>query len=312
MIGRIPNASRYVQSATDLGDAGRPRRGIVVHGAEGGGTVNWLAGGNDPNRVSVHGVYEYSGDLVQMLDLSRMHTSIRVTALRTTDDAPFTFGGLTIRYGVTAAKAVMAEQWSSPNRGSYAFEYEGFAAAGPNAAQVESMRETFAWLRANDPDLRGMIGHRCYADYKACPGQKVPWHLIGGYGVWGATAPEEVRVNAFPIPPTTWRLWVKPGARLFPDDSLTGTAAMVLDEGRYLDYGGAYGKARIVRYVPPAGGAATPWDRRGLFVDPGVTGTPEPKPAPAAPAPVDTTALVQEVKTKAKEAAVAAIEEVTV
>ena len=87
----------FVPSFHDYGPAKGPRLAFLVHMAEGGGTVGYLSKRN-PNGVSVHYVIERSGRIVQMLSERHMHTSIRPTAIRTTDD-PDGF------YGASAAKA---------------------------------------------------------------------------------------------------------------------------------------------------------------------------------------------------------------
>jgi hypothetical protein len=168
----------FVKSAVDLGRARGPRLAFVIHMAEGGGTVGYLSRQN-PNGVSVHFVIERSGRTVQMLGLERMHSSIRASAIRTTND-PDGF------YGAAARTAIMG-QWGDirqtlgPNHASIAVEIEGFARDGPNTAQQAALKALYADLRRTFPGIRS-LGHRDFASYKACPGKRIPWSQVGGHG----------------------------------------------------------------------------------------------------------------------------------
>lgn len=147
-------------------------RAFLVHMAEGGGTVGFLSRPN-PRGVSVHYVIEYSGRIVQMLLESHASGSVNPQDIRTTDGPE--------PYGATAARAVMGDWWQDPNAAVISCEIEGFAAKGPNIDQRNSLASLVADVRSRYPNM-GLLGHRDFADYKACPGVSIPWPKLGGHG----------------------------------------------------------------------------------------------------------------------------------
>lgn len=178
-------------------------RGLLIHMAEGGGTVGYLSR-NPARGVSVHYVIEYTGRIVQMLDHDICSGSVNPRDIRglirlvKADDAPFVgYDGERITFGATAAKAVLGNDgWRNPNRYTISVEVEGFARdhwntahselipGGPNEAQRNALRRLYLHLRATVPTLRGALGHRDFAAYKACPGRNVNWASMGGHGRW--------------------------------------------------------------------------------------------------------------------------------
>jgi hypothetical protein len=163
----------FVHAKYDYGVRSGPVKAFLIHMAEGGGTVAYLA--NSPLRgVSVHYVIEYSGRIVRMLDESHASGSVNPQDIRTTDDA----NGF---YGVTAAKAVMGSWWSNPNAAVISLEIEGFAKTGPNADQANALVVLVNDVWSRHPGM-GLLGHRDFADYKQCPGTHIDWARLGGHG----------------------------------------------------------------------------------------------------------------------------------
>ena len=162
----------FVAAAAQYGVRKGPVKAFVVHMAEGGGTVGFLAKPN-PRNVSVHYVIERTGRIVQMVRESEATGSINPNDLRTTDD-PATFGA-------TVRKSVMGEWDRDPNSATITVEVEGFAATGPNTAQHGSLQTLVADVRTRHPSM-GLLGHRDFQDYKACPGKLIGWSELGGHG----------------------------------------------------------------------------------------------------------------------------------
>ena len=170
-----------------------PALALAIHMAEGGGTVGYLS--RDAARgVSVHFVIERTGRIVQMLDLAAASGSIDPTRIRTTDDAD----GF---YGVSHAKRVLGDWWRDPNSAVISVEIEGYASIGPNAIQQDALADWAVDMRQKVPTLRGALGHRDFASYKACPGRRIDWTRIGGHGLW---AEEDDTVT---ITRNRWERW---------------------------------------------------------------------------------------------------------
>jgi len=174
----------FVQAAYAYGLRKAPALALLVHMAEGGGTVGYLS--HDPARgVSVHFVLERDGRIVQMLPLNQASGSVNPRLIRTSDDPPFTgYNADRIVYGASAARAVLGEWWRNPNEAVITIEIEGFAAQGPNLEQRKALVLWSREMRRRLPSLRGNLAHRDFAAYKSCPGRLVNWQGIGGHGLY--------------------------------------------------------------------------------------------------------------------------------
>lgn len=152
-----------------------PIKAFVIHMAEGAGTVGYLRADSTPpaRGVSVHYVIEYSGRIVQMLKESDASGSVNPKSLRTTEGpAP---------YGAKVRKRVMGLWDHDPNSAVISVEIEGFAHDGPNSNQDAALVKLVNDVRSRFPTM-GLLGHRDFQDYKACPGQRILWGAIGGHG----------------------------------------------------------------------------------------------------------------------------------
>jgi hypothetical protein len=226
-----PVATRFVAAPDHWSRNGARPRAIVVHMAEGGGTVSWLTR-DDGN--SSHYVVEYSGAVVQMVPEELAAGSMNPRLTRSTDDPPYTFDDETVTYGATALEA--ARMHVDPNRYAIAIEVEGFAAHGPNAAQVEALAALIADIRRRSATELHVLGHRDQQLYKPCPGHRMPWSTIAGRH--GAPLEELPDMPVKAITTTVPKLIAWPdGTPYFALDGVTqvGTAGAVVD--RYSPFG---------------------------------------------------------------------------
>lgn len=203
-----PLAAAFVAAPDHWPRLGAPIRAVMLHMAEGAGTVTWLTR-DDGN--SSHYVVELSGRIVQMVPESLAAGSLNPTITRTTDDSPYTFELERVVYGITVLRAALGSGGvADPNRVVIAIETEGFAkpltatqrsrfpkanpAGGPNAVQRKALAALVNDIRRRHGALP-VIGHRDQQSYKACPGHAFPWADYGGHGVKAGyiapTTPEE-------------------------------------------------------------------------------------------------------------------------
>jgi len=190
----------FVASFYRLGQRQAPALAFVVHMAEGGGTVGYLSRANT-NHVSVHFVIERSGRTVQMLPLGEISGSINPGKLRADNDPPFTgYNDERVTYGRGPRLQVLGVTWDrNPNHAIITVEVEGFARNGPNADQRVALVKLYRYLVTKLPTIRGVLGHRDFQNYKACPGKLILWRnmsLVTGGGRHGLmTTAERARIT---------------------------------------------------------------------------------------------------------------------
>lgn len=240
--------------APDYGVRKGPALGLLYHMAEGGNTVKYLAG--KPARgVSVHAVCEYSGRVVQMLHWDRASGSLNPKD--TSTDKAY--------YGHSTLVAVLGDWWDDPNSAVLSMEIEGFAAKGPNPAQVDG---AIAWgedMKGLFSSLRGAIGHADQTNTKGCPGTSLSMKLIfegvGGHGLWhpqGGPQIPEAPVSTFT--PKPGRLSVKARTPYYagPDESQTPLGRFPTDND-HVEVLGAIAGWRVGVVATPAPGDLAVW-----------------------------------------------------
>ena len=161
-------------------------RALVIHFAEGGGTVQYFKdprhSDGTPEDVSAHFVLQYDGTIVQMVrDEDADHC-------QHIDTGSWAYpGGLTRANGVAVLglDVMGSTDHTRVNRYVQAIELEGHRDQGPNAAQAAALPKWVDERRAKFPTIRGLLGHGDIQN-KACPGALIPWSLLGGHGVWEA------------------------------------------------------------------------------------------------------------------------------
>jgi hypothetical protein len=251
----------FVQAMYFTAGAMTQPRAVVIHMAEGGGTVSWLT--HPTNNNSSHFVVEYSGRIVQMVRDSDASHSLHVDPR---SDWPGTGDYGTFGFGYV--KQLLGAGASDPNRYIFAVEVEGYAANGPNDAQVAALGRLIADLRSRYPSIKGLLGHRDFQDYKPCPGGRIPWEVLGGHGVFGSTpAPQPppsggditmARYAVVQVPSGTWlytysdfrphsgNVQVEPGRPMFALSKTETYVSLLFDrETREV-----YAKVGDVQYFP--------------------------------------------------------------
>lgn len=237
---------RFVPAWYDYGPRAHDALGLLYHMAEGGGTVGYLDknGAAPPRGVSVHVVFTYAGETVQMLPWAHASGSVNPRD-RSTNKA---------YYGHAHLVDVLGMWWADPNSVTLSAEIEGHASEGPNPAQVKA---AIAWgrdMRTQFGTLRGAIGHADQTDTKACPGtsaaMKAIFDGVGGHGRWmiGGHA-----VDSYPVPKVPTEAYIAVNTWLYVSSGLTADAGNVkiTPHGRWMPYHGepVPGKVRAVEYV---------------------------------------------------------------
>lgn len=277
----------FVAAFAQYGPRKGPVKAFIVHMAEGAGTVGFLSRKNE-RGVSVHYVIETNGRTVQMVHETDASGSINPNDLRTTDD-PDTFGA-------TVRKAVMGDWDHDPNSAVITVEVEGYAAAGPNSTQAIALAALVRDVRSRYPDI-GLLGHRDFQDYKACPGKHIDWPSLGGHGEGDMTT---VTITVLPFGGT---FVIPTGAtfdaiKLGPDGTVTGRKTWAAADHPSSAPYDATVTATSIRGNPYL--RVTAGSLSGYLVSSAVvTGTPNPS---------DCAEAVTAERTRVKAAAVAAVE----
>lgn len=217
-------------------------RGIVIHMAEGGGTVAWLT--HPTNDNSSHFVVESSGRVVQMVAWADADHSLHIARPDGPPSSAADFG----MFCLDAAQAVLGTGIHDPNAYLIAIEVEGYAKAGPNSTQRIALKALVATIRAHYPTINGVLGHRDFQNVKACPGGLITWADFGGHGV-PSGAPKEAPMKTFDVPASPTLATIKTGAWLYDNSDLAVSIGNVqISPSRALFLVGSGLLSDIVRY----------------------------------------------------------------
>lgn len=229
-------------------------RAVVVHMAEGGGTVSWLT--HPSNNNSAHFVVEYSGRVVQMVKDTDASHSLHVAR----SYGPPGVGDYGY-FSLNVAAKLLGSGIGNPNAYIFAVEVEGFAKYGPNPKQIVALRNLVADLRGRHPTIKGMLGHRDFQDYKPCPGPFIYDKFQHGPFTPGLpdTGTGEEIMEDFPAPATPMQAVLKTGVWLYDNSTLASSSGNTrLSPNRPLLYLGQFSPS--VRMV------TLDTTRRGMFV----------------------------------------------
>ncbi|HKR50531.1 MAG TPA: N-acetylmuramoyl-L-alanine amidase, partial [Pseudonocardiaceae bacterium] len=111
-----------------------------------------------------------------------------------------------------------------PNEAVITLEIEGYAKDGPNTKQHDALERLVSDVRSRYPNI-GLLGHRDFQDYKACPGSHIQWDRLGGHGPYQAEDEEEMK--PFPVGVDPKLADIKVGAQLYNLDLSTTDAPKV-------------------------------------------------------------------------------------
>lgn len=162
---------------------GYPTLGVIFHMAEGTNVASYLVSETRAG-VSVHYTIEQAtsrfsnGEIQRILPENRISGSVNPNLVRRTNDSDG-------YYGVRHNRFALGAYWSNPNVAVITVEVAGRAKDGPTHKQMDSMVALFEDIERRY-DRVVPLGHRDFADYKACPGKtdriKLAFDRMGGHG----------------------------------------------------------------------------------------------------------------------------------